>query len=157
MPLAALGKLNPHWIQATRTYFRSFLTTTNFPEIKRHGSKGDTFHYPEWLILFIAVLAVKTKTKSYVGLHRLTTMYWPFIAKGLSLQPISERQLRDRLKKISYQPGETPAFVVPVFPPSFFEEDDGECRQNDGPSKRAALASKGQKTRTHPKQTQRPR
>jgi len=142
MPPAFVGKINPNWIQKTRTYFRSFLKKTNFPEIQRHGEKGDTFTYPEWLILFIAVLAVKTKTKSYVGLHRLTTNYWPFIAKGLDLHPISERQLRDRLKKICYQPGTTPAFVLQVFPLSFFEETDRERRQNDGQSKRTSVASK---------------
>jgi hypothetical protein len=32
--------------------------------------------YPEWLIMLIGVLAVKSKDKTYGGIHRLSTHYW---------------------------------------------------------------------------------
>src|SRR5258708_2356489 len=100
MPTHSESKLNPKWILQTQEYFQSFLQETNFPEPVRDGSRGSEFSYPESMIMFIAVLAVKTKTKSYVGIHRLCERYWRQIAKGTKLPPISERQLRDRLKKI---------------------------------------------------------
>jgi len=49
--------------------------------------------------MFIAVLSVKCKVKSYVGIHRMVLEYWDVLATGLELDLISERQLRDRLKK----------------------------------------------------------
>jgi hypothetical protein len=63
--------------------------------------------YPEWIIMFIAVLSVKMKVKSYVQIHKMAMQYWDIIAKGLSLRPISERQLRDRLKKNLPSPWKT--------------------------------------------------
>jgi hypothetical protein len=110
-------KLNPKWILSTRNYFKSFLKETNFPHPVRNGLRGAEFLYPEWLIMFIAVLAVKTKTKSYKGIHTMSQRYWPQMAQGTKLPLISERQLRDRLKKISYKPGITPGFVSQIFPP----------------------------------------
>lgn len=110
-------KLNPQWIREQRQYFKQFLTETGFPQPIRNGTRGSTFDYPEWLVMFIAVLAVKSRTKTYLGIHRLSTRYWPIIAQGLNLQPIPESTLRGRLKKISYQPGRTPVFVSQVFPP----------------------------------------
>ena len=50
---------------------------------------------PEWLIMFIAILSVKLKIKTYVQIHKMAVKYWDFIAKGLNLTPISERQLRE--------------------------------------------------------------
>lgn len=114
-------KLNPRWISKTRDYFQSFLKQTNFPEPVRNGERGSEFSYPEWLIMFIAILAVKTKTKSYVGIHRLSDRYWKQIAKGTKLSPISERQLRDRLKKISPAPGADPGFISQIFPPKYLD------------------------------------
>lgn len=114
-------KLNPKWIEQTRDYFLKFLKVTKFPHPKRNGSRGSEFDYPEWLIMFIAVLAVKTKLKSYVGIHALALQYWPMLAAGLRLKPISETQLRERLKKISYQPGRNPVFVLQIFPQGYFD------------------------------------
>ena len=49
--------------------------------------------------MFIAVLSVKLKIKTYVQIHKMVMDYWDEIAQNTSLEPISERQLRDRLKK----------------------------------------------------------
>lgn len=112
-------KLNPKWIRETRNYFIKFLRVTKFPHPKRNGSRGSEFDYPEWLILFIAILAVKAKAKSYLAIHRLTLQHWDIIAEGLKLKPIPETTLRYRLKKISYQLGKTPVFVSQLFPKSY--------------------------------------
>lgn len=119
MPAKSEIKLNPDWILKTRRYFQSFLRETNFPEPVRNGERGSEFSYPEWLIMFIAILAVKTKTKSYVGIHRISERYWLQIAKGTKLPPISERQLRDRLKKIGSKPGKPPGFIFQIFPENY--------------------------------------
>lgn len=96
-------KLNPQWIKETRDRFRKFLTITKFPHPVRNGTRGSPFDYPEWLIMFIAVLAVKAKAKNYLAIHRLTLQYWPILSERLPsklrAKPMSERQLRDRLKK----------------------------------------------------------
>jgi len=67
--------------------------------------------------MFIAVLSVKCKVKSYLGIHRLALQYWDILTEGVSLSPISETQLRDRLKKISHQPGRPAGFIFQLFPP----------------------------------------
>ena len=83
------------WIEEARDYFREFLDETDFPDPDRMGQRGPTFSYPEWFIMFIAVLSVKLKIKSDVQFHIVVTEYWDQIAKGLNLKPISERRLRD--------------------------------------------------------------
>lgn len=93
-------RLNPKWVRETRDYFLEFLKVTKFPHPERHGVRGSKFEYPEWLIMLIGILSVKAKAKNYLAIHRLTVRYWDIIAKGLNKKPISERQLRDRLKKI---------------------------------------------------------
>jgi len=77
------------------------LDETGFPHPERNGTRGSKFDYPEWLIMFIAVLSVKCKVKSYLGIHRLAMEYWEIITEGLDLKDkrISESNLRDRLKK----------------------------------------------------------
>lgn len=100
------GMVSKEWIQATRTYFLDFLHTTGFPELQRHGERGLLCAYPEWLIMLIGVLAVKCKAKTYVGIHRLSTRYWQELCgQEVTLPPISESQLRERLKKICFEPG----------------------------------------------------
>jgi len=111
-----ISKLNPKWIAVTRKYFLDFLEMTNFPHLARNGTRGSRFDYPEWLIMFIAVLSVKCKEKTYLGIHRMTGKYWSEIAEGLELPVISESQLRDRLKKIRHAPGEPAKFISQVFP-----------------------------------------
>ncbi len=110
------NKLSSQWIFQTRKDFRSFLKETKFPNPVRLGKRGPEFAYPEWLIMFIAILSVKCKLKSYLAIHRMSKEYWSYIAKGLHLEPVSERQLRDRLKKICHFPGKPAAFIFQVFP-----------------------------------------
>ncbi|MCJ7541097.1 MAG: hypothetical protein MUO88_15710 [Desulfobacterales bacterium] len=110
------NKISGHWIRETRIAFRSFLDETNFPDPERIGERGPTFTYPEWLIMFIAILSVKLKIKTYVQIHKMAVKYWQIIAEGLDLKPISERQLRERLKKILHFPGKPAAFIFQLFP-----------------------------------------
>jgi hypothetical protein len=46
----------------------------------------------------------------------MAVKYWPVIAQGMDLTPISERQLRERLKKIRHFPGDPAAFIFQLFP-----------------------------------------
>lgn len=111
-----ISKLSETWIAKNRALFRQFLTQTNFPDPKRLGERGPELRYPEWLIMFIAVLCVQCKVTSYVALHRMVVWHWSVIGKDLCLAPISERQLRDRLKKIRHEPSRPAAFVFQVLP-----------------------------------------
>ena len=108
----AVSKLNPQWVTQTRADFLQFLQVTQFPHPVRNGQRGSAFDYPEWLIMLIAVLGVKCKVKTYLGIHRLALQYWPLLTPDPALKPISESQLRERLKKISYASGEPAAFVL---------------------------------------------
>ena len=111
-------KLNSAWIREAREYFKRFLDMTKFPHPARNGTRGSAFDYPEWLIMFIAILAVKWKAKTYLGIHRLALQYWDIIAEGLNLNPISASQLRERLKKICHTPRRPAAFIFQLFPPA---------------------------------------
>jgi hypothetical protein len=115
------SKLNPAWITQTRKFFLEFLNVTKFPHPERNGMRGSKFHYPEWLIMFIAVLSVKCQAKSYLAIHKMATRYWPDIAADLNLPPISESQLRERLKKICHSPRRHAGFIFQVFPPQLFD------------------------------------
>ena len=115
MPRKA-NKISTRWIRETREAFRDFLDETYFPDPERLGERGPKFKYPEWLIMFIAILSVKLKVKSYVQIHKMAVKYWDIIAQGMDLSPISEKQLRDRLKKICHFPGEPAAFIFQLFP-----------------------------------------
>ena len=64
------SKISREWIQSCREVFRKFLKETRFPDIRRHGERGPSFTFPEWLVMFIVVIGVKSKIKSYIGLHR---------------------------------------------------------------------------------------
>ena len=121
-----VSKLSREWIRRVRADFRSFLTETGFPDPKREeGSRGPEFEYPEWLIMFIAILSVKCKVKNYQAIYRMAAEYWDQAAEGLKLKPISERQLRDRLKKICHSPRKPAAFVFQLFP----ELEKEACRE----------------------------
>jgi hypothetical protein len=110
------NKISTRWISETRDEFRAFLEETDFPAPERAGEHGPTFTYPEWLIMFIAILSVKMKIKTYVQIHKMAVRYWDIIAQGLDLKPISERQLRERLKKILHFPAKPAAFIFQLFP-----------------------------------------
>lgn len=114
-----VAKLDSKWILEVKKYFKKFLDETGFPHDEEKGSRGPESKFPEWLIMFIAVLAVKNKIKSYVGIHKMTSTYWESIGKDFNPTPISERQLRDRLKKIGFKLGKTPGFILQIFPESF--------------------------------------
>jgi len=111
-----INKISKKWIQKNRDEFRGFLIDTEFPDPDRLGERGPTFTYPEWLIMFIAVLSVKFKLKTYIKIHQMAEQYWDVIAKDLDLKPISERQLRDRLKKICHHPRNPAVFIFQLFP-----------------------------------------
>jgi hypothetical protein len=56
-------KLNPEWVKQARDSFQEFLRVTKFPHPVRNGTRGSEFDYPEWLIMFMAVLSVKAHVK----------------------------------------------------------------------------------------------
>lgn len=112
-----VSRLNPQWIREYRDHFRGFLEESGFPNPLRNGSRGSEFSYPEWLIMFIAVMSVRCKVKTYQGIHRMALEYWEVMTECMGgIKPISESQLRDRLKKISHTPGRPAGFIFQVFP-----------------------------------------
>ena len=114
------SKISPKWVRQTRKYFLKFLQTTRFPPVERHGQRGKMFAYPEWVIMLIGVLAVKCREPTYLGIHRLTCRFWKQLCgRQVRLPPISESQLRARLKKIGYQLGTAPGYVFQIFPPEY--------------------------------------
>lgn len=115
-PAQPVSKLNPEWVKHAKSEFDEFLHATHFPEPVRHGVRGSTFEYPESLIMFIAVLSVKAKVKTYQGIHRLVVQYWEHLTPDPQLAPISESQLRDRLKKIRHTPRTPAGFISQSFP-----------------------------------------
>jgi len=112
--------ISKQWIQETREYFLDFLRATNFPELSRPGERGPEVEYPEWLIMLIGVVAVKSKEKTYVGIHRLSTRYWrELCGQEVTAAPISESRLRARLKKICFAPGAGAGYIYQIFPPDY--------------------------------------
>src|SRR5262245_21212021 len=98
--------ISKQWVTQTRAYFLTFLRETHFPELEQQGEPGATVRYPEWLIMLIGVLAVKCKEKTYLGIHRLARTYGQELCgRQVHVPPISERQLRARLKKIRFELG----------------------------------------------------
>lgn len=119
---AAPSKLNPQWVKRARRDFREFLRLTKFPDPVRNGTRGSPFEYPEWLIMFIAVLSVKAQVKTYLGIHRLAVAYWSLLTPDPNLSPISESQLRERLKKIRHTPGSPAGFISQLFSPDYLAD-----------------------------------
>jgi hypothetical protein len=112
--------ISKQWIRETRKYFLNFLRATNFPEFSQAGDRGPEVEYPEWLIMLMGVVAVKSKEKTYVGIHRLSACYWQELCgKEVRAAPISESRLRARLKKICFQPGSGAGYVYQIFPPDY--------------------------------------
>jgi len=62
------------------------------------------------------VLSVKAKVKRYQGIHRLVVQYWEWLTPDPHLAPISETQLRERLKKIRHSPRKPAGFISQLFP-----------------------------------------
>jgi|SoiMethySBSTD1v2_1073268.scaffolds.fasta_scaffold530654_3 hypothetical protein len=147
--------VSKEWVQETREYFLDFLRATQFPELTRHGGYRWMFAYPEWLIMLIGVLAVKCKEKTYVGIHRLSTRYWKELCgQEVPLPLISESQLRERVKKIGFQPGTGAGYLYQIFPPTYLRER-GQRRQDDDPGAWTCLASQATKARHHPERPDR--
>lgn len=112
--------VSKQWIKEIRKYFLDFLRATNFPEFAHTGDRGPEVEYPEWLIMLIGVVAVKSKEKTYVGIHRLSTRYWrELCGKEVRAAPISESRVRERLKKICFVPGTGAGYVYQIFPPDY--------------------------------------
>ncbi|MFC1877220.1 hypothetical protein ACFL2E_08135 [Thermodesulfobacteriota bacterium] len=68
-------KISKRWMQKTREYFREFLDETDFSDPDRFGTRDPKYLYPEWMIMFIAVLSVKLKIKTYVQIHKMVMDY----------------------------------------------------------------------------------
>jgi len=112
--------VSEQWVRETRGYFLKFLRATNFPEFSAQSERGPAVEYPEWLIMLIGVLAVKSKEKTYVGIHRLSTRYWKELCgKEVRAVPISESRLRARLKKIGFVPGTGAGYMYQIFPADY--------------------------------------
>jgi hypothetical protein len=77
-----IPKLNPAWIKKARDYFKEFLEETKFPHPVRNRTRGSEFDYHEWLIMFIAILSVRAKAKTYLVIHRLAQKYWLKLRRG---------------------------------------------------------------------------
>jgi hypothetical protein len=87
------SKISPTWVRQTRDYFLKFLQATRFPPVERHGQRGKTFEYPEWLIMLIGILAVKCTGQTSLGIHRMTCRFW---------KELCGRQVRlPRLQRVS--------------------------------------------------------
>jgi hypothetical protein len=121
MPESRTGSMvSKQGIRETRKYFLDFLRATNFPEFVHPGERGPEVEYPEWLIMLIGVVAVKSKEKTYVGIHRLSVRYWKELCgKEVRGSPISESRLRGRLKKICFQPGSGAGYIYQMFAPDY--------------------------------------
>lgn len=112
--------VSAQWIRETREYVLEFLRATNFPEFSESGERGPEVEYPEWLIMLIGVVAVKSKEKTYVGIHRLSTRYWQELCgKEIKARPISESRLRARLKKICFELGTGAGYLDQIFPADY--------------------------------------
>lgn len=59
--------VSKQWLEETRKYFLEFLRATNFPEFVSAGDRGPEVEYPEWLIMLIGVVAVKSKERRMWG------------------------------------------------------------------------------------------
>jgi hypothetical protein len=112
--------VSKQWVKVTRKYFLDFLRATHFPEFTAPRGRGSPDVYPEWLIMLIGVVAVKCKVKTYVGIHRLSTRYWSELCgQDVQAPPISASQLRERLKKICFVPGNGAGYMYQIFPPAY--------------------------------------
>jgi hypothetical protein len=119
------SKLSPKWVRQTCRYFLQLLHTTRCPSVERHGQRGKTFAYPAWLIMLLGVLAVKCKEPTYLGIHRMTCRCWKALCgRKVRLPPSSESQLRERLKKIGFQLGTSPGYVVQILPAGYLDDSN---------------------------------
>lgn len=69
--MATVNKLNHKWITKIKRYFLDFLEATDFSIPMKSGKTGNDYPYPEWMIMLIRILVIKSNIKTYVGIHRL--------------------------------------------------------------------------------------
>lgn len=70
--------------------------------------------------MLIGVVAVKSKEKTYVGSHRLSTRYGKErCGKEVRAAPLSESRLRARVKKIGFAPGTGAGYRYQIFPADY--------------------------------------
>jgi hypothetical protein len=120
--IRSTSKVSPTWVRQTRTYVLQFLRATRFPPVERHGRRGQRCAYPERLIMLIGILAVRCTEQGSLGIHRMSCRFWKELCgRQVRLPPISESQLRERLKKMGYQRGTAPGYVFQIFPRAYFE------------------------------------
>ena len=93
------NKISSQWIRETRKAFRDFLDETNFPDPERLGERGPVFKYPEWLIMFIAILSVKLKIKTYVQIHKNGGQVLGFHRPGNGFEPHQRKTAQGPFKK----------------------------------------------------------
>jgi hypothetical protein len=151
----ASSMISKRWVKQTRVYFLKFLWETKFPELDRHAERDAPCHYPEWLIMLIGGLAVKSQEKTSLGIHRLSTRDGNELCGGpLKAPPIAASQWRARLKNSRFQPGSGAGYMHHIFPPEYWRSG-GQCRQDDGPCAGPGLASHATKARHNPPRTPR--
>jgi hypothetical protein len=148
------SQLNPAWVREAREDFRKFLNVTPCPHPVRNGTRGSTCDDPEWLLMFMARVAVKADATSYLALPRLAVRYGDIMAERLDLKPIPESTLRTRLKNICHAPRRPAGCMFQVCPRDIFDEA-GECRQHDVQRQRTGLASATEDTRPCPQRAAR--
>jgi hypothetical protein len=122
---------NPEGVRDTRASFRKFLNVPQFPHPVRNGTRGSTCDDPEWLIMFMAIFAVKADARSSLALHRLAVQDWESMAAHLDRNPIPASTLRIRLQNICHSPRQPAGFIVQVCPRAIFARA-GACGQHDG-------------------------
>ena len=113
---APVPKISKAWLRHEMREFYGFFKLTAFPEPLRDGTRGTAYTYPESFVMLLAVLAVKLKLKNYLEIHRFVVTYWETLKPAPDLPPISEPQMRMRLKKIRHTPGAPADFVFQLFP-----------------------------------------
>jgi len=105
------NKISTRWIRETRTAFREFLDETDFPDPERMGRTWSGIQISRVADNVHCYPIGKVENQGYVRIHEMAVTYWDLIAEGFDLKPISERQLRERLKKIRHFPGKPAAFI----------------------------------------------
>lgn len=106
--------LSREWIIETREDFRTLLSQANLSCANPLESESDG--YPDWLVMYIAILATKLGLNDYKAIHQASSKHWDIIAADTGLSPMNEQQLTDHLKKIQHFPEKPATFISQLFP-----------------------------------------
>jgi len=137
---SSTSQIFPTWVRQSRDDFLEFLPATQCPPSDRHGQRGKTFEYPEWLIMLMGILAVKGTEPTVLGLQRMPGRFWTELCgRQVKVPPISESPLRARLKKIGDQLGNPPGDVWQIVPAADLG-DSGQWRYDAEQRSGAGLA-----------------